>query len=99
MALLRGSEVLLLDEPVNGLDPQAAKELRARVVAIADQGTAVLVSMHGLRELETMAHDFIVLDRGRVVAAGSAPDVKQAAAVGQASTLEDAFVELSSADV
>jgi ABC-type multidrug transport system ATPase subunit len=95
MAMLRGSEVLLLDEPFNGLDPQAARELRTRVVDVADRGAAVLVSMHGLRELEAMAHDYIVLDRGRVAAAGTALDLKQRAAVGQGSTLEDAFVELS----
>ncbi|MGP7960641.1 ABC transporter ATP-binding protein [Sanguibacter sp. A247] len=70
MALLGQPELLVLDEPLNGLDPQGIRWLRGVMRAEADRGTAVLVSSHLLNEAEHIVDDIVVLDRGRVAAQG-----------------------------
>jgi ABC-2 type transport system ATP-binding protein len=67
LALLRRPAVLLLDEPTNALDPEAIAVLRTMIRQVADQGCAVLVSTHQLRELEGVADDLTVLHEGRVI--------------------------------
>ena len=66
LALRKGAELLLLDEPFNGLDPVASSELRLELRQLADRGVTVLVSMHGLRELEEFADRVIFLKHGRI---------------------------------
>jgi ABC-2 type transport system ATP-binding protein len=66
IALLRRPAALLLDEPANALDPEAIGQLRALVRTLADEGAAVVVSTHLLRELEGTADLLTVLHEGRV---------------------------------
>ncbi|MCC9309532.1 ABC transporter ATP-binding protein [Kitasatospora sp. RB6PN24] len=67
LALLRRPEVLLLDEPTNALDPQAIAVLRTMIREVADQGCAVVVSTHQLRELDGVADDLTLLHSGQVL--------------------------------
>jgi len=69
-ALLGDPPVLLLDEPGNGLDPQGLRWLRNLLRWRADQGGTVLVSSHQLAEVQLLADDLVVIDRGRLVHAG-----------------------------
>ncbi len=66
-ALLRRPELLILDEPTNGLDPQGIAEIRTLLLALNDFGTTVFLSSHLLAEVEQMATRVGVLDRGRLV--------------------------------
>ena len=66
-ALLRRPELLVLDEPTNGLDPQGIAEIRTLLLALHREGTTVFVSSHLLAEVEQMATRVGVLDRGRLV--------------------------------
>ena len=66
-ALLRRPELLILDEPTNGLDPQGIAEIRTLLLALHDAGTTVFLSSHLLAEVEQMATRVGVLDRGRLV--------------------------------
>ena len=66
-ALLRGPELLVLDEPTNGLDPQGIREVRDLLLALNTGGTTVFVSSHLLAEVEQIANRVGVLDRGRLV--------------------------------
>ncbi|GAA3120606.1 ABC transporter ATP-binding protein [Planomonospora alba] len=70
-ALLGPRELLILDEPTNGLDPQGTREVRALVSEIAAAGTTVFVSSHLLAEIEQMCTHVGVMRAGRLVAAGS----------------------------
>jgi ABC-2 type transport system ATP-binding protein len=70
-ALLGDPNVLILDEPANGLDPQGIRWLRELLQGFAAQGNAVLVSSHLLAEMAQMADDVIVIDRGRLVRLGT----------------------------
>jgi len=70
LALLGQPELLVLDEPTNGLDPQGMREVRLLLRRLADEGTTVFVSSHLLAEVEAMCDMVGVLARGRLVAEG-----------------------------
>jgi ABC-2 type transport system ATP-binding protein len=70
LALLGEPDVLVLDEPTNGLDPQGMREVRLLLRRLADQGAAVLVSSHLLGEVEATCDRVGVLALGRLVAEG-----------------------------
>jgi ABC-2 type transport system ATP-binding protein len=74
-ALLGEPEVLILDEPANGLDPEGVRWLRSLLRGIADDGRSVLVSSHILAEVAQIADDIIILDRGRLVTQSSLADL------------------------
>jgi ABC-2 type transport system ATP-binding protein len=70
LALLGDPELLVLDEPTNGLDPQGMREIRMLLRRLADDGTTVFVSSHLLGEVEAMCDEVGVLVSGRLVAQG-----------------------------
>ncbi|MFI9362589.1 ATP-binding cassette domain-containing protein [Kitasatospora sp. NPDC053057] len=95
-ALLQPRELLVLDEPTNGLDPQGMREIRALVREVAAEGTTVFLSSHLLDEIEQVCTHAAVMSRGRLVVQGTVaelaaraqgrlvvrtPDVAQAAEV------------------
>ena len=67
MALINQPDLVILDEPMNGLDPQATKDLREMILKRRDQGMTVLISSHILGELQKLAEDLIVIDHGKVI--------------------------------
>ena len=75
-ALLVPRDLLVLDEPTNGLDPQGTREVRHLVSDLAGDGTTVLVSSHLLAEVEQMCDHVGVMDRGRLVAQGPLADLR-----------------------
>ena len=77
-ALLGDPPVLVLDEPGNGLDPQGIRDLRDLLRARAANGGTVFVSSHLLAEVEHLADEVIVLDRGRLVTTGALSDLQKA---------------------
>jgi len=74
-ALLGDPEVLILDEPANGLDPAGIVEVRDLLRQLAAQGRTVFVSSHILSEVQQVADHVAILARGRTVAAGSVGEV------------------------
>ncbi len=78
-ALLGRPQVLILDEPANGLDPAGIHWMRGLLREFADAGGAVLLSSHLLREIEVIADELVVIGRGRLVAQGSKHDLLSAA--------------------
>ena len=70
-ALIADPEVLILDEPANGLDPAGIRWMRDLLRGFADQGGTVLLSSHLLHEIEVIADDIIVIGNGRIVASGT----------------------------
>ncbi len=75
-ALLRPRDLLVLDEPTNGLDPQGTREVRALVGSLADEGATVLVSSHLLSEVEQMCSHLGIMHAGRLVSQGTAAEVR-----------------------
>ena len=74
-ALLQPRELLILDEPTNGLDPQGTREVRNLVRSLAADGTTVLVSSHLLSEVEQVATHVGIMSAGRLLAQGRLEDV------------------------
>jgi ABC-2 type transport system ATP-binding protein len=70
-ALLGQPEVLILDEPANGLDPQGIHWMRGLLRGFADGGGTVLLSSHLLHEVQVIADDLVMIGRGRIVARGT----------------------------
>jgi lipooligosaccharide transport system ATP-binding protein len=70
-ALIHEPEIVLLDEPTVGLDPQIRQELWSLIVGLRDQGTTVLMSTHYIEEAERLADRVAIVSAGRVVAEGS----------------------------
>ncbi|GLX99779.1 MULTISPECIES: ATP-binding cassette domain-containing protein [Actinoplanes] len=90
-ALLGDPPVLVLDEPVNGLDPSGIRWMRTFLRDSAAEGRTVLLSSHLMGELAETVDDVVVIDQGRIVAGGTLAEV-----VGGHATLEDAFFALTS---
>jgi ABC-2 type transport system ATP-binding protein len=70
-ALIGDPEVLVLDEPANGLDPAGIRWMRDLLRGYADEGGTVLLSSHLLHEIEVVADDLVVIGNGRIVASGT----------------------------
>src|SRR5918998_204514 len=91
-ALLGDPELLILDEPANGLDPAGVHWLRGFLRRFAEQGRTVLVSSHMLAEAAQTVDQVVIISRGRQVASGR---LDQIAARGR--SLEDVYLELTGA--
>ncbi|MGH7582714.1 MAG: ABC transporter ATP-binding protein [Gemmatimonadales bacterium] len=76
LALARQPAILILDEPTEGLDPVSIDALLQALVARSGQPTAIFFSSHQLGEVERIADDIVMIDRGRVVLAGALDDIQ-----------------------
>jgi ABC-2 type transport system ATP-binding protein len=74
-ATLKDPELLILDEPTNGLDPQGMADMRKLITEIASGGRTVLISSHLLSEVEQISNRVGVIRRGRLIAEGSIEDL------------------------
>lgn len=79
-ALLMPRELLVLDEPTNGLDPQGTREVRALIRSLAADGTTVFVSSHLLAEVEQLCTHVGVMSGGRLIAQGTLEDFRRGGA-------------------
>ncbi len=86
-AMLSNPQVLILDEPVNGLAPEGIRWMRGLLQDLAAQGRTVLLSSHLLSEIQMIAQDIIIINRGDLIAAGN---LKELEARGQGTVLVDA---------
>jgi len=89
-ALLGDPDLLVLDEPANGLDPAGVHWLRRFLRRFAEQGRTVLVSSHMLAEAAQTVDHVVIIDRGRCVASGRVDELTE-----HGRTLEDAYLELT----
>ena len=80
-ALLRPRDLLVLDEPTNGLDPQGTREVRHLLREASAEGATVFVSSHLLSEIEQICTDVGVMSHGKLVFQGSLPELRAAAGV------------------
>ena len=92
-ALLGDPELLVLDEPANGLDPAGVHWLRRFLRRFAEQGRTVLVSSHLLAEAAQTVDHVVIIDHGRLLAQGSLDDL-----TADGRSLEDTYLELTGSE-
>jgi ABC-2 type transport system ATP-binding protein len=68
--------LLILDEPMNGLDPMARQEVAQMLKQLAADGVSIIISSHILAELESLCQDVLILNWGRVLASGSQKEIR-----------------------
>lgn len=76
-ALLSDPEILILDEPTNGLDPQGIHQIRTIIQHIAAQGTTILLASHLLDEVEKVCDQVIILEKGQCIYSGSVKEMAE----------------------
>lgn len=91
-ALLGNPEVLILDEPTNGLDPFGIRDVRNLITSLAAEGKTIIIASHLLQEMEKVCTDFVILAKGKLIKHGKLSEI-----MGQYPSLEDAFMELTKA--
>lgn len=91
-ALLHQPGVLILDEPLNGLDPRSARRLKDLLRELAAGGATILLSTHDLATAEAVCQRIGIMHRGRLLAEGSASDLRQ---IASAPDLESVFLSLT----
>jgi ABC-2 type transport system ATP-binding protein len=77
LGLVHGPEVLFLDEPTTGLDPQSRANLWDHIRALRDRGTTVFLTTHYLEEADVLCDRLVIMDHGEVVAEGTPRALKQ----------------------
>ncbi|MGB0581151.1 MAG: ABC transporter ATP-binding protein [Limisphaerales bacterium] len=77
-ALMHDPDLLVLDEPMNGLDPMGRQEVANILKGLAKEGTSILISSHILAELETLCASNLILNWGRIIASGAQSDIRTA---------------------
>ncbi|MEW2302806.1 ATP-binding cassette domain-containing protein [Streptomyces sp. NPDC006655] len=96
-ALLGDPAVLLLDEPVNGLDPEGVLWIRALMKSLAAEGRTILVSSHLISEMALTVDHLVVIGRGRLLA--DTDVTRFLATAGPGASLEDAYMRLTATSV
>jgi len=88
-AILGDPEVLILDEPANGLDPAGIAWLRNFLRALSGSGRTILVSSHQLAEMQNTVDNVLIINKGQLIADGNMEEI-----IGDG-TLEEAFLRLT----
>ena len=108
IATIHNPQLVLMDEPTTGLDPQSRRQLWARIEAMRTNGHGILLTTHSMEEAESVCDRIAIIDHGRIIATDvpqaiidnnrERPEVIAASRRGRI-TLEDVFIGLTGADV
>jgi len=96
-ALVHNANVMLFDEPLIGIDPEGAKELKEEIVRARNEGTSILISTHLLDTAERLCDRVIILRRGKKIAEGTVDELQEMSGM-EGRSLEDVFLSLTNAD-
>lgn len=92
MAIYNDPEILILDEPMNGLDPQGMYDMRGLMLSLHKEGKTIFISSHILSEVEKICTHVGILDSGKLLYQGGTEDLRQKYPMG----LEAAFLQITS---
>jgi ABC-2 type transport system ATP-binding protein len=95
-AWLHKPGVVLMDEPLSGLDPRGIRSAKLAIRELAREGTAVILSSHLLELIEELAHRILIVDHGRKVFAGTLAEARASLPVKEGSSLEEIFMAATS---
>ncbi|HEY2900154.1 MAG TPA: ABC transporter ATP-binding protein [Polyangia bacterium] len=95
MALVHDPQVLILDEPTNGLDPRGAREMRDTIGRLAATGRTVFLSTHLLEAAERLCHRVAIIRRGVLQAVGTPAELRARFQAASDASLEDLFLQVT----
>ncbi len=96
-ALMHKPQVLILDEPLNGLDPRSAKIVKEILYHLAEEGVSILFSTHVLEIADAICSKITIINNGSTIAEGTSQEIKTMAGL-KSSTLEDVFLKLTGSE-
>ncbi|HLN88764.1 MAG TPA: ABC transporter ATP-binding protein [Candidatus Binatia bacterium] len=96
-ALIHKPKVLILDEPLNGLDPRSAKIVKEILHHLAEEGVSILFSTHVLEIADAICSKITIINNGSTIAEGTSQEIKTMAGL-RSSTLEDVFLKLTGSE-
>lgn len=94
-ALLHKPRVLFLDEPTRGLDPNVARDVRAIITDLAEQGMTIFLTTHYMEEADQLSDRVAIIDQGHIVALDTPEQLKAEHGKNEKTTLEDVFIQLT----
>lgn len=77
MALLNNPKLIILDEPMNGLDPRAVKDVRDVLISLSQKGVAILISSHIISELIKITDSLLIIDKGQIIKRTTMDEINQ----------------------
>jgi len=98
-ALLTEPDILFLDEPTLGLDPQTSNLIRGFIAKLNEKGTTVILTTHDMHEAEVLSDRIAIIDRGKIAAIDSTNNLKKRVKGVSRPTLEDVFLTLTGKEV
>jgi ABC-2 type transport system ATP-binding protein len=96
-ALIHRPDVLILDEPLNGLDPRSARIVKEILHRLAGEGVSILFSTHVLEIADAICNKITIISNGSTVAEGTSQEIKAMAGL-KSSSLEDVFLKLTGSE-
>ncbi len=93
-ALVVRPKVLILDEPMSGMDPESQYVFKEEIRKLASKGVAIVISSHLLDMVEKLCTRVGIIHRGKMVAEGSVEEIKRMASAGTGGTLEEVFLKI-----
>lgn len=94
-ALLHDPKILLLDEPLIGIDPRGARTLKDILIQRTSRGDSVIISSHMLYLVEELCHRILIIDHGKKIAEGTLEDIRKKALASSDASLEDVFLKIT----
>lgn len=94
-AFVHDAKVVLLDEPLIGIDPKGAKELKDMLLDLKQRQGSILISTHMLDTAEHLCDRIIIIQRGVIIAEGTLSELHERAKIGNDASLEDVFLSLT----
>lgn len=95
-AILHDAQVILVDEPMVGLDPKAIREFKNTLLGLKNEGKAILLSTHMLDTAENLCDEVMIMNKGNLIYKGTLEELKHRLNACKETTLEELFLEVTS---
>jgi ABC-2 type transport system ATP-binding protein len=93
-SLMRDPDLLFLDEPTLGIDPEGTRQMRGLIRKLADRGKGILICSHLLGEVARLCDKVAIMKQGKIIVMGTIPEIRQKLGLSDGTDLEDMFIRV-----